>query len=115
MSIQRRVNPSGNVRYRARVKWWPDAEFERDHITPQQDERFEVDAWEAEIEKFILGRNRVTVSEIARDLGIDTAKLGTADQRRIGIALSRLGWKAIRDWQGRAYVPHAATSGGHRA
>jgi predicted P-loop ATPase len=30
--------------YRASVKWWPDDAFEAEHIKPQQDARFEVDA-----------------------------------------------------------------------
>jgi predicted P-loop ATPase len=33
-------------RYRAGEKWWPDDEFEREHIKPQQEGRFESDAWE---------------------------------------------------------------------
>ncbi len=92
------------TRYRAGFKWWPDGEFENMYIKPQQDERFEPDAWEDTVHAFIKSKERVTVSEIARDgLGIDTAKLGTADQRRIAAALLRLGWKADRDWKGRHY------------
>src|SRR5882724_7034533 len=32
------------VRYREGVDWWPDREFERKHIEPEQDQRYESDA-----------------------------------------------------------------------
>ena len=92
-------------RYRAGEKWWPDQDFERDHVKPEQESRFEVDAWEQEIASFLVGRERVQVSEVARDvLGIDKAKIGTAEQRRIASVLSRLGLRPIKDNKGRAYV-----------
>ena len=53
------------------------------------------------------GRNRVTVTEIAKNaLQIEqVARVGTADQRRIAAVLHSLGMKPIRDYRGRAYVP----------
>ena len=46
------------------------------------------------------------VTAVAREcLGLETHRIGTADQRRITAILERIGWKAIRDWKGRAYVP----------
>jgi predicted P-loop ATPase len=93
------------VAYRNGEQWWPDDAFERDHIRKEQEDRFEADAWEPAIERFLAGLNRVQVSEIAnKALGIVAAKIGTAEQRRISRILSRLGWTAIRDWKGRAYV-----------
>jgi predicted P-loop ATPase len=94
------------VAYRNGEPWWPSPDFERDHIRGEQEARFEIDAWEAEIEVFVRGRHRAQVSEIAREaLGITAARIGTVEQRRIISALSRLGWTAVRDWMGRAYVP----------
>jgi predicted P-loop ATPase len=89
--------------YRDGEQWWPDAAFERAHIAPQQDARHEVDAWEESIASYLddvkpttnfpPGR-KVTVSMIARDaLTLDAKALGTGEQRRIGAALGRLGWK----------------------
>ena len=37
------------VAYHAGARWWPDGDFESRHIKPQQDSRFESDAWEEEI------------------------------------------------------------------
>ena len=92
--------------YRNGEQWWPDEAFERDHIRAEQEARFEADAWEPEIEYFLASRSRVQVSEIAREaLGIVTAKIGTAEQRRISRILTRLGWTSDRDWRGRYYSP----------
>ncbi len=91
--------------YRARVPWWPDNDFERAHIMSEQAARYEADAWEETIGAFIEVRTKVTVGEVARDgLRIDTARIGTADQRRIAAALEQLGWKRLPvDWQGKRW------------
>jgi predicted P-loop ATPase len=91
--------------YRDGVKWWPDVEFEREHIKPQQEDRFEGDPWEEAIKAHVGALSRVRVTDIARNVfGIEDAKVGTAEQRRIGAVLTGLGWTPIRDWQGRGYV-----------
>jgi predicted P-loop ATPase len=96
--------------YRNGEQWWPDEAFERDHIRSEQEARFEADAWEPSIERFLDGRSRVQVSEIAfQALDIATAKIGTTEQRRIIRILTRLGWTSNRNWQGRFYSsPNAA-------
>ena len=92
--------------YRNGDAWWPDGVFERRYIKPEQEDRFETDAWEDAIESFIKTKTRVTVAEVASQaLGLDTGRLGTADQRRIGAALHRLEWKGAKDWRGRFYEP----------
>lgn len=89
--------------YRKGWRWWPNQEFEAKHIAPEQEARFEVDAWEDAIANFLTGRAKlgspaakVTVLEVSKVLHIDTPKLGTADQRRIAAALERLGWRRAR-------------------
>lgn len=81
--------------------WWPDKEFEREWIRPQQEARFEDDAWEVAVSQFLDSLNpppeRVTIYSVARGIGIETARIGTADQRRIAAVLIRLGW--VRDKQ----------------
>ena len=91
--------------YRADQKWWPDADFEAKYIKPEQDERFEADAWSDLICDALKAKSRVTVTELARDtLHIETPRIGTADQRRISAVLESLGWKRVKDWQGRVFV-----------
>jgi predicted P-loop ATPase len=80
--------------YRKGWRWWPTQTFELEHIAPQQEARYESDAWEEAIERYLTGVDRTTVLEVARKgLSIDMPKIGTADQRRISAALERLGWR----------------------
>ena len=97
------------LHYRDGVAWWPDAKFEAEHIVPQQSTRYETDVWEESIVAYLAEHPRVTVGEIATEaLGIETAEIGTAEQRRIAAALERLGWSRERKdsggrrWWGRA-------------
>jgi predicted P-loop ATPase len=79
--------------YRSGASWWPDAAFEEAFIRPEQDARYEPDAWEEAVAKHLLGRRQTTILDVARHaLFIETPKLGTADQRRIAAALERQGW-----------------------
>jgi predicted P-loop ATPase len=96
--------------FRAKAQWWPDAKFEREHIKPEQEARYEADPWEEAIANHVLGRSRVTVSEVARDaLGFETTgRIGTADQRRIAGVLASKGWTPRRDHDGRFYSPPRA-------
>lgn len=93
--------------YRQGVRWWPDGTFEAEHIKPQQDARYEADAWEEAINGYLGSFSQVTVLQVAREaLHIDTPKLGTADQRRIAAAMERCGWtQGNRTMYGRFWVP----------
>jgi predicted P-loop ATPase len=98
--------------YRDGKEWWPDAAFECEHIAPEQDKRFDADAWQDLITAGIAAKNRVTITEIARDvLHIEMPRLGTVEQRRIAAVLENLGWKRVRDWQGRGFVRPSAADG----
>jgi predicted P-loop ATPase len=89
--------------FRAGARWWPDKDFERDHIMPEQEARYEADAWEENIAHYIAPLSKATIGQIAREgVGITTPNLGTADQRRIAVALERLGWIRLkRSYDGR--------------
>jgi predicted P-loop ATPase len=93
--------------YRAGASWWPDAALETKHIRPQQDSRYEVDAWEDSIGSFLASKQKVTITQVAQEaLHLDTPRLGTAEQRRIKNALERLGWMpGERTNSARWYVP----------
>jgi len=88
--------------YRDTHRWWPTGDFEQKHIAPQQETRFENDAWEEVIRQWIPGRNGVLVKEIARDaLGLDMPRLGRVEQSRITSILERMGWaRQKKDWRG---------------
>jgi predicted P-loop ATPase len=97
------------TRFHEGAVWWPDRDFERDYIAPQQAERYEQDAWEDAIREFLQTQPRVTVGQVAREaLQIGLPKIGTADQRRIGAAMDRCGWGRERDDRGQ---PKLASDG----
>jgi predicted P-loop ATPase len=101
------------VQFHAGTNWWPDKDFERHHIMPEQEARYEADAWEENIGKYLEAKSRVTIGEIAvHALSFETARIGRADQNRIAAAMEQLRWKRERpagqtDWQGkRWWVPN---------
>jgi len=98
--------------YRAGTTWYPDRDFEREHMRPEQEARYEVDVWEEKIVLYLAERRyeakqdqtpaRVTVGQVLREcLKFEESKIGTADQRRVSAALLRLGWeRAAKDSAG---------------
>jgi predicted P-loop ATPase len=80
--------------FRDGAQWWPDKDFEQQHIAPQQAARYESDVWEEAIGSYLETSTRVLIGQVARDaLHIETPKIGRADQNRIAAALEQLGWK----------------------
>jgi predicted P-loop ATPase len=95
------------VCFRRGESWWPDPVFERLHIKPEQDSRYESDPWDEDIAAFVANRDRVTVAEIARQaLHFEAiARVGTHDQRRVVAILTKLGWEqGRRTGKGRWYT-----------
>jgi predicted P-loop ATPase len=97
------------ARYRDGEPWWPRPDFEREHIIPQQGERYEADIWEESIASYLKTVTRTTIWEVAKEaLHIDTPRIGKADSNRISAAMERLGWRRERpdgktDWQGKRW------------
>jgi predicted P-loop ATPase len=91
------------MRCREGVHWWPDKDFEKQHMVPEQARRYEQDAWEGVVAEYLGGRNRTTVMEVATQaLHIEPSRLGKADQGRISAILERLRWeRSGRDAVGR--------------
>jgi predicted P-loop ATPase len=98
--------------YRQGEAWWPSKDFKRDHIMPQQEARYEGDAWEEEIGIYVQTLTKVTIGGVASNaLGIRKDRLGTADQRRIAAILTILGWQqGKRDMHGRWWIKSPATA-----
>ena len=85
-------------RYRAGEHWWPNAQFEKQHIAPEQEARYEADVWEGMIAEYVGRRTSasVLIKDIARNaLQIETPRIGRAEQNRIIAALERLGWRRL--------------------
>jgi predicted P-loop ATPase len=90
-------------------QWWPDRAFEHEYVVPEQEARFEADAWEENIADYLRTISRTTVGQVAKGaLSMEAQRIGTADQRRITAAMERLGWRRERpdggtDWQGKRW------------
>jgi predicted P-loop ATPase len=110
--------------YRRGVAWWPDKAFEREHIQPEQEARYESDVWETLVRTYLDRKTEVTLLQVAIHAlkfeieppsymqgdpaparGTPINRLGTADQRRIAAILTNLGWEQKRDMRGRWWEP----------
>jgi hypothetical protein len=104
------------VRYRNGEQWWPDDDFERRHITPEQRQREEIDeAWTEEIRQFLEGETwdgttwvqggpleRVTLARVATQaLRIEIGRITKVDEKRIANILRQLGWEPHKGGKGR--------------
>ena len=92
-------------RHRHGEQWWPDKDFEREHMMPEQEARYEPDAWEENIRDYLDLNPRVTVGQVAREaLGIETPKIGKHGQNRIAAVLITFGLRREpKDWKGRRW------------
>lgn len=103
------------VLFRKDVRWWPDGDFEAEHIRPEQEARYEADAWEEAIARYLngllqQGDPRTTALQVAeRCLEIPKGRISSADQKRISAVLGRLGWVQKRSNSMRWYVPEAGS------
>jgi predicted P-loop ATPase len=80
--------------YQDGAPWWPDKDFEREFITPEQEARYEADPWEDTIRAYLNGLTHTTVMQVATSaLSFSVGHVGTAEQRRIASTMTSLGWK----------------------
>jgi predicted P-loop ATPase len=106
--------------YRGGVRWWPDAEFERQSIAVEQEARFETDPWELPIRRYLAGKTKTTILEVATKVldyeltrpvatfeprGTPINRFSTADQRRIMAILTHLKWEPKRNMAERWWQP----------
>jgi predicted P-loop ATPase len=85
--------------------WWPDAVFEREHIKPQQDDRYDADIWEEKVRDWTGLNTSFTIDQVAKGaLFIDTPKVSKSDQLRIAAILENLGFKRQRAHGGKVWV-----------
>jgi predicted P-loop ATPase len=91
-------------------RWYPDKQFENEHIRPEQEARFLADSWEEPIRAFLLSEKRVRVGDVLSGaLQIDTALRSARNERRVTNIMQRLGWRrdTKKDADGNiSWVPH---------
>lgn len=95
--------------YKEGTNWWPDREFEKKFITPEQEARYDCDLWEDLMRDYLLGKTSITLKQLAVGcLGFEApgaafggetkmplTRFGTFDQNRAKRALAALGWVRI--------------------
>jgi predicted P-loop ATPase len=82
--------------FTAGVQWWPDNAFEQQYIAPEQADRLETDAWEQPIKSYLTFKSRVTITQVAKEaVGLETSRIGRADQNRIARILQVLNWRRL--------------------
>jgi predicted P-loop ATPase len=92
--------------YQGGARWWPDRDFERQTIKPQQDDRYAVDIWEPMVRLYLATCDSTTSAEIAVDcLGFALKDVKKADEMRISAILKRLKWTFRRIENRRVYFP----------
>lgn len=85
------------------VKWWPSKEFEHEHIAPQQEQRFEEDAWTVTIRAWVyepstLPPQPFTIMDVAEGpLDLKKGQVDVGIQRRIASILRKLNCISHRD------------------
>jgi predicted P-loop ATPase len=80
-------------------KCYPDAQFEKDHIYPEQEDRFEPDPWEAAIRDYLEGEkpDKVYLSQIFQNgLEIEVTSRDRGKLNRVTAILTRLKWVRLK-------------------
>ncbi|ABE62950.1 virulence-associated E [Nitrobacter hamburgensis X14] len=80
--------------YRSGAAWWPDREFEAEHIAPEQERRFEHDDWSQPISEYLKDKQSVTLIDVAAGaLHVRREDFSRSDQLRITAILEKVGWE----------------------
>jgi predicted P-loop ATPase len=82
--------------------WWPDRNFERRIISPQQDKRLFHDAWEETLAQDLEWRETISIADAAQVIGIPRERLDMLAQKRLGAILRKLKWTKGMDPRGRS-------------
>ncbi|HEX3524511.1 MAG TPA: virulence-associated E family protein [Stellaceae bacterium] len=81
------------ARFRNGDRWWPEKQFERSTIAPEQELRYEFDEWTPPVEQYLAACSTTTMQAVAKTaLGLEIDRLDAAQQRRIGQIMTLLGW-----------------------
>lgn len=87
--------------HRASERWWPTQEERETLMVPEQNKRYEIDAWHEPIERHLRGVEHYTTTEriLSQVLIIEAARHDQLNQKRIAQIMTQLGWESYRDYR----------------
>lgn len=88
--------------YEAGEPSYPDKNFERRVISPQQDKRLFHDAWEETLALDLEWRETISIADAAQVIGIPRERLDMLAQKRLAAILRKRKWTKSRDSRGYA-------------
>lgn len=93
------------VLFRKGAKWWPDREFEKEHIQPQQEQRYQAHGWEDYIHAFVEEQKApFRTGDVGQALGFEkTTRLGPKANQDIADILTRLGYELLPKKSGQTF------------
>lgn len=101
-------------RFRRGEHWWPERQFERDIIQPEQAQRYEFDEWTPAVEQYLLSTSSTTMAAVAKTaLGLDIDRLDAPQQRRLGAVMTLLGWVRKKSKNRRWWEPEPKSEAPH--
>lgn len=83
-------------RYRDGEKWWLEEQALIVSAAEEAAERLQIDPWQENIERHLIGEMETSVNDVLDKLKIETAKRGSAESQRVGRILQAVGWKRFR-------------------
>jgi predicted P-loop ATPase len=83
------------VAFRKGEPWWPNRQFEREHIMPQQAARYEADPWVELVERYLRAESpdRIRLTQVAAGIGLTGDRMTRAESNRLAIAMEMNGWR----------------------
>jgi predicted P-loop ATPase len=94
-------------RYLAQECWWLNTKELTDDAEEQQDQRYQADAWQEEIEDYVIGRSSISIEEILKGVfGLTVDRWGQIEQNRAARCMRKMGWSRVqvRDGKKRKWV-----------
>ncbi|MBO0863664.1 MAG: hypothetical protein J2P16_01140 [Mycobacterium sp.] len=99
--------------FRCAIPWWPDEGFQKKYITPEQDDRYQGDAWEETLKTYCVDKTFVTTKELATSgIQMPLERVNRGVEMRLAAIMRTIGWHPVRVDGIRGFRPPFRTNGG---
>lgn len=79
-------------RFHVGEHWWPETAEHHALLAEATEQRFDLDEWEPLLAEYLLGRTGVAMGDCLGAVGLEKARWGMIEQKRVGAVLKRLGF-----------------------